>query len=495
MLKKNNILLEKIFYNYIKNPDKIIISDSYRSLTWNELVNYSLYYSLKFSKIKNKYIPILVDRKVETIIIILAIVFANKVFCPISCAIPNQRRRVISKILKSTLIINCSKIRISKQIINKKINKIENIKNIFIKNNLKDEFYILFTSGSTGTPKGVKLSYENILNTIVWSHSYINWNKRDKIGVATQFSFDLSIFDLFTALFFNTPLFIFSNPQNPIQNLKEINKEKITSILSVPVFFSNFYQYNLLKKKIFSLRRIMSAGDFFSPQAILEWYKYQKKVKIYNGWGPTETSILNSFHLIKRSDIKKLRNGHPAPVGRSHKLMKICIVKNRNSIIKKKNIIGEICMLGKSVSVGYVGNIKNSKNYIKLMNDRGFLTGDLGYFDNNNNLHIVGRKDNMIKIAGYRIDGLEIQKITNKISGVLDSIAFDVELHDRLKTLCLAILTNKKFNIQYIKKYLSKYLPSYSIPKRIIFLKKFPVNVNNKIDRNKLSELVNSSGV
>ena len=130
-----------------------------------------------------------------------------------------------------------------------------------------------------------------------------------------------------------------------------------------------------------------------------------------------------------------------------------------------------------------------------MLDERGFLTGDLGYFDNNNNLHIVGRKDHMIKIAGYRIDGLEIKKITNKIKGVLDSMAFDVELHDRLKTLCLAILTNKKFKIQYIKKYLSKYLPSYSVPKRIIFLKKFPVNVNNKISRNELSELVHSSEV
>jgi acyl-coenzyme A synthetase/AMP-(fatty) acid ligase len=495
MLKKNNILLEKIFYNYLKNPNKIIISDANKSLTWKELVDYSLYYSLKFSKIKSKYIPILVNRKIETIIVILAIILANKVFCPMSCAIPNYRRSVISKMLKSNLIVNCSKIKISKKMVNNKKNKTESLKKIFIKNNLKDEFYVLFTSGSTGAPKGVKLSYENILNTIIWSKSYINWNKKDKIGIASQFSFDLSIFDLFSALFFNIQLFIFSNPQNPIQNLNEINKEKITSILSVPVFFSNFYQYNLLKKNFFTLRRIMSAGDFFSPQAILEWHKYQKKIKIFNGWGPTETSILNSFHLIKRVDIKELKKGQPAPVGKSHKLMRICILGNKKRIIKEKNKIGEICMLGKSVSVGYVGNIKNSKNYTRLVNERAFLTGDLGYFDNFNNLHIVGRKDHMIKIAGYRIDGLEIQKITNKIKGVLDSVTFDVELHDRLKTLCLAILTNKRLNIQYIKKYLSKYLPSYSIPKRIVFLKKFPVNVNNKVNRNKLSELVHSSEV
>ena len=57
-VKKNNILLEKIFYNYLINPNKIIISDANKSLTWKELVNYSLFYTLKFSKIKNKYIPL-----------------------------------------------------------------------------------------------------------------------------------------------------------------------------------------------------------------------------------------------------------------------------------------------------------------------------------------------------------------------------------------------------------------------------------------------------
>ena len=175
--------------------------------------------------------------------------------------------------MKTKHLIDCSKIRVLKEIKEDKKNNSINIKKKLIKNNLIDEFYVLFTSGSTGDPKGVKLSYENILNTIIWSRNYISWNKNDKIGIATQFSFDLSIFDLFTGLFLNVPMFIFSDPKNPIQSIKEINKKKITSILSVPVFFSNFYQYNLLQKKFPSLRRIMSAGDFFPPQTILAWQK------------------------------------------------------------------------------------------------------------------------------------------------------------------------------------------------------------------------------
>jgi len=493
MLKKNNHLLKKIFYNYLKYPNKVIISENNKSLTWKELINCSLYYSLKFSEIKTKYVPIIINRNLETIIVILALVLSNKVFCPISSAIPTRKRKIILKLLKTKHLIDCSKIRVLKEMKEDKKNNSINIKKKLIKNNLIDEFYVLFTSGSTGDPKGVKLSYENILNTIIWSRNYISWNKNDKIGIATQFSFDLSIFDLFTGLFLNVPMFIFSDPKNPIQSIKEINKKKITSILSVPVFFSNFYQYNLLQKKFPSLRRIMSAGDFFPPQTILAWQKYKKKIKIYHGWGPTETSILNSFHLIKKKDIKNLRKGVPAPVGKSHKLMKIVIVESNSKQILKKDKIGEICMIGKCVSTGYIGKVDNSKSYTTLLKDRAFLTGDLGYFDKKNNLHIKGRIDNMIKIAGYRIDGLEIQKIANKIKGVLDSIAFDVEIYDKSKILCLAILTKKKINIQYVKKYLAKLLPNYSIPKRIIFLTKFPVNLNNKINRIKLSEIVRST--
>ena len=58
------------------------------------------------------------------------------------------------------------------------------------------------------------------------------------------------MFDVFSGLFFNVPSFIFSNPSDPFLSLKEINKNKVTSIFSVPTFFSSFMKFDLLKKKI-----------------------------------------------------------------------------------------------------------------------------------------------------------------------------------------------------------------------------------------------------
>ena len=93
-------------------------------------------------------------------------------------------------------------------------------------------FYVLFTSGSTGAPKGVKLSYSHINNTLLWSKKYLDW-KDQKIGIATQLSFDISMFDLFYGLFFSVPMHIFSNPSNPFDSFYEIRKNKITSIFSL----------------------------------------------------------------------------------------------------------------------------------------------------------------------------------------------------------------------------------------------------------------------
>ena len=70
--------------------------------------------------------------------------------------------------------------------------------------------FMYYLSGSTGEPKGVKLSYNNISNTIIWSKNYLDWKKDGCIGLATELSFDISMFDLFSALFYNIPLYIFS---------------------------------------------------------------------------------------------------------------------------------------------------------------------------------------------------------------------------------------------------------------------------------------------
>ena len=493
-MRKNqkNLLVEKILENAQKNSNLKIFEDTKNSITFGQLLKVSLSNVETINLFKGNYIPILIDRNIDSLIAILSVILSKKTFCPISPSLPYKRIKKMSQALSSKYIINCSNKNLSKLLNLKeiKINKIyslANLKNTKINipykyDNFNDIFYVLFTSGSTGSPKGVKLSYANIHNTLLWSKKYLHWSKQ-KIGIATQFSFDISMFDVFSGLFFNVPSFIFSNPSDPFLSLKEINKNKVTSIFSVPTFFSSFMKFDLLKKKN-RIKRIISGGDFFPPKDILYW-KNNTSSEIINVWGPTETSIVNTMYKIKNKDIKNLLIGKNQPVGKSQKEMEINIIKNKK-ILKKKEI-GEICMSGKCVASGYLGHIKNKRNFIELNGKSSYLTGDIGYFDSKGYLYILGRKDNTVKISGYRVDTLEIQNIVNKIDYISNSLVFALENYGQ-KMLCLAIETKKIISIEKIKNILSQHLPQYSMPKKIKFFEKFPLNLNFKIDRNNIQK-------
>ncbi len=496
-MKKNRIL-NTIITNYKLNKRKVISSDYKNKITWNDLIKLSYQNSEKIKKINQKYIPIVVDRNIKTLISIVSVIFAGKVFCPISDALPDKKILSILIKLNSRFLINCSNKKIGVKTINisTKVNAKNNIcTDSFLEKKLgildeKNELYVLFTSGSTGDPKGVILSYENILNTLLWSKYYLKWKSKDIIGVATSFSFDISIFDLFTSLYFNVPTYIFKNPSNSSEVLKEIKKFKISSIFAVPSFFSNFVRYNLLNNKIKYLRQIISGGDFFPHYDLLRWIESLPFLDIYNVWGPTETSIVNSMYKIKNKDLSLIKNYESLPVGKSQKKMEILLLDSKNKIISNHNTNGEIVMIGKCVSKGYIGDIQNQKNYMNIKNKNAFLTGDIGYFDKKKYLHIVGRKDNTLKISGFRVDSKEIEIKVNLIKNVINSYVFATTIQNKYSFLCLCVLAKKKIEKENIKKKLRDELPEYSIPKYIIFVKKFPLNSNGKIDKKKLQESI-----
>lgn len=494
--------IEKFINHSSQFPDRVIVKDYQKNWTWGDLVSRASDYCAIIQKNSSqKIIPIFVDRTGETVAAILGCILSGKGFAPIS---PNQPRERIEKCLGALgadvlIVVDDS---------DELLEKFENVSCLrpqvgfgcFEKLQIlpiEDEaiIYNLFTSGSTGVPKGVMVSASNIENTMLWSKDFLNWNPSDVIGSATNFFFDISMFDFFSMVYFNVPIAIFSQTTNPEIVISEIQKFEVTSIFSVPLFFSQLSRMGLSSNlnRLVSLRRIVAGGDFFPPAHMLNWIFELPAVEVFNVWGPTETSIVNTMHRVTSSDIPLLQDGRSTSVGRAHKLMPFILVdESRTTVIDKPNERGEIVMLGPCVTMGYLNAPElSSLHYGNFKNLPAFYTQDLGYVDESGNLFILGRMGSTVKISGYRVDLGEIESIATQFTNVYVAVAFVKKISEEVEELWLAVEVVdklKQLEIFEFKNFLRKKLPNYMVPKKIIIQDTLPKNQNGKIDRNQIKK-------
>lgn len=500
-------LLSRIWTAAIQNPDKLIVHDIEKSWTWQSLLFRAKDYADAIVETcdgpqDTSIIPILVDRTGETIAAILGTLISGRGFAPLNPQQPTSRLQhcfsaLNAKVFISTVstdsLLSDDIARRFKQVI-----PIEDNDNSCLPSQPTEQkstqlLYVLFTSGSTGVPKGVVADYSNIENTMMWSKDILNWHSDDVIGCCTNFFFDISMFDIFTTLYFDIPLAIYSNPSNVMKVVEETSAFKITSIFGVPTFFSQMSRndnYNI--PNLSNLRRIISGGDFFPPAHVLRWMKLWPEIEIYNVWGPTETSIVNTMHKLDVSDIPYLKQGRAAPVGKAHPRMQFHLIDESKNILQGANQRGEICMIGACVTRGYLGDAEQTNLvYIELDGQRGFRTRDIGYLDDNENLFIVGRIGTTVKVGGYRIDLREVETAATSLSDVHLACCFVFEVSEGHQELWLAVEPKDKegaLDIYSLKKGLRSMLQSFMVPKRVVVMPELPKNANGKIHRREIAK-------
>ena len=481
----------EILKNEGKNKAYTINEKSY---TYAELYQFvcNIYnYILKENKDKT---PIIVygHKEIYVKATFLACSFAGITYVPIDESLPKERVKNIIEQVKPHCIIGNFESEDAKNISKKEIYEIMNIQGykgiekIYLKPD--DIYYIIFTSGSTGTPKGVKVTYKNLNSCINWLRNIVKANN-DIILNQANFSFDLSVADLYLSLVSKSEHFILENCSS--LDFSKIFKELKKSNATIGVMTPSFVDLLLLdknfgKETLPNLRTIIFCGETLLKTTIKKINSRFDNIKIINSYGPTEctfavTSIEMTEEILKQENI---------PVGKAKDDVQIIIVdKNRNKLADEQ--IGEILIVGDSVSAGYLGQVhKNS--FIEYEGKNGYLTGDLGYLKNDV-LYFEHRIDNQIKYKGYRIELADIEKNLNSLD-YLEKVKVIDKRSDDGKVIKLIAFVKLKENVNKteldIKKDLINKIPDYMRPK-IKILGEFPINNNGKIDVQSLRRMVN----
>lgn len=504
-------ILEKInFFASSKKDSVAIFNDNCtdKELTYRQLDDFSdkLAYYLESSLKSNKN-PIVVygHKNPYMIVCFLACVKSGRAYCPVDISVPDERVKDIIEETQSPVILSLEDLNFEaknvitlekiKNIINNSENKIE--KSFHVKPD--DPFYIIFTSGSTGKPKGVQITLECLDNFLKWSSNLEGENLENSENVfinQAPFSFDLSVMDLYTSLFTGGKLWCLdkSVQSNYELLLKSLGKSNSTVWVSTPSFAnmclaSNKFNEALLK----NIKLFLFCGETLSNLTAKKLTEKFPKSKIINTYGPTESTVAVTDILINEEVLEKY---NPLPIGKPKKGTFIFIVDPAGNVLPE-GTKGEILIVGDSVSTGYFNRPDiNKKSFgLKEINNktyRSYKTGDEGYIKDGN-LFYCGRIDLQIKLHGYRIELEDIENNLLKLSKIKNAAVLPILKNGTVENIAAFIVPNFKIenrlNAQSeIKKDLLKFLPSYMVPKKIIFKDIFPMTNNGKINRKKLME-------
>lgn len=349
-----------------------------------------------------------------------------------------------------------------------------------------DPMYVLYTSGSTGEPKGVVIPHRGAVDFSSWYCEYFNLTERDKLLNQCQFSFDSSIDEIFTFLKVGATLFLIGDKKFvfPLKVLDFIKRQQITVFGTVPTVLCFFAKTKAIEQvELPDLRLITFIGEPMSPHYLNEWMRKFKHVRFTNIYGPTEiTNVCSCYEVQQILDEEK-----SIPIGKACNNKEILLLTADNRLIDKseEGEIGEICVRGSGVGLGYLHNQEKSEQAFvqnplhNSYRDIIYRTGDLGAYDACGNIILHGRKDDQVKILGHRVELGEIERSAEALTGV--KVARCTFINNVLR-----IFYEADQEIPLID-FLKDKLPHYMLPQKAVRLDAMPLNQNRKIDKKVLA--------
>lgn len=492
-------VLEFLELSAQKNPNKVAVIEEDKKITYKELIEKSQNVGTYIKELGfyNEPVIIFMNKGIDALISFLGTVYSGNFYCLVNPEFPSLRINQIEEILKSKCVItNDTNFQRAKELFKdcliydieelKKFKKekveLEKIRNLHIDCN---PLYINFTSGSTGVPKGVVISHRSVIDFINNFTDIFSITSEDVIGNQAPFDFDVSVKDIYSSLRVGATLVIISKSyfSNPAALLDYICENKITTLIwavSALCLITTFHglEYKVPKQ----INKILFSGEVMPLKHLREWIDHLPNAKYVNLYGPTEITCNCTYHIV---DPKRCYD--KIPIGKAFPNEKVFLIDSNKKIITEDKKVGEICVGGSSLALGYYNNLElTKKNFIQNPSHSNYLdliycTGDLGYYDDNNDIIFNGRKDFQIKYMGHRIELEEIEKSLMNCEEIIRSCCIFDEEKSKIYGFYIGNISKKELHVK-----LKSSLPIYMIPTKLIQIDKFPLNKNGKIDRKAL---------
>lgn len=490
-------------------PDKKAYVDETKEITFGELRKQARAIACELTGrgLFKKPVAIFLEKGVDVLISFMGAAYSCNFYSPIDVDMPGSRVDKILEVLEPAAVITTASLRevfsqydyqgeflLLEEVLTPDAEKSSDaareaaLETARRKGIDTDLLYVLFTSGSTGVPKGVTINHRAVIDYIDWVTETFEITEQDSFGNQAPFYFDNSILDIYSTLKTGATTYII--PKNlfaqPVLLLAYLQEKKINTIFWVPSALIVVAKLKAFRNVDLSntLRRVLFCGEVMPNKQLNVWRKFLPDVQYANLYGPTEITDACTYYIVDR----EFTDEEPLPIGVPMPNTDILVLNDKDELVSGEES-GELCVRGTSLSMGYYKNPEKTREAFvqnplnQAVPELIYRTGDIVKYNERGEIIYLSRKDFQIKHMGHRI---ELGEIETAVSS-LEEISLCCCLYDE-KRQKIVLFIEEELDKAYINEKISRLVPEYMLPNKLIRVEQMPINANGKIDRVKLKD-------
>ena len=499
---KHTNFVEAFLFSAERYPSKVAASCQGEKVTYKQLNdrvnNIAHCLALDFKVGKGDLVGVFMQRSIEMLATLLAILKSGAAYLPLDSTCPEHRLLTLCDNARISILVIDHTTRTKTSLLGSDIKTVisEDLEAEISSDSVdpqvpispQDPAYVIYTSGSTGLPKGVLIPHRGLHNYLLWcAHAYPLAAGSGSL-VHSSISFDATITSLFAPLLVGKEVELISEG-NEIEALAAALKSgKQYSLIKITPTHLRALN-SLLNETDFATatHSIVIGGEALLGESLQHWLGVGGHTRFFNEYGPTEAVVgCCVYEVNENTDLT-----HKVPIGRSIGNTQIHLMKP-DLTIASPGEVGEIYIAGEGLADGYLYREDLTADRFKLISisdesiaERMYATGDLACQLKDGNLVYLGRLDEQIKIRGYRIEPEEICVYLRNHASIKDAAVVATEENGTLM-LCAYLVREPSADLvklEELKIYLEARLPSQMIPAKFYLVENLPITTNGKLDK------------
>lgn len=478
-----NATIYSVFKAVVKRqPDLPAVIDDSRTVTYGELDAMADAIMAQFYAEAPAAVGIVMNHGVLQIAAMLAVLKSGAAYVPAEPSLPQERVDYMMETAGATLVLTDAYCRRAVS---------DGASGDMADRSAPDGLaYILYTSGTSGKPKGVMIENHSVVNYAAAFNVEFSVGPGDRMLQYSVCSFDIFVEEVFAILLNGAIVCV---PPPAVRNasipalMEFVERHGVTILDGFPYLLAEINKLDSLPP---SVRLIISGGDVIRASYIDRLTR--SGVKIYNTYGPSETTVCSNYYRVDNSE--PLPDG-TYPIGKPMAGVSVHILDEKLREVAPGDI-GEICIAGEGLARGYAGNPPEQVNFTTLPDgSRIYRSGDLGRTLPDGNMVFLRRRDSQVMIMGRRVEPEEVEDVLDSCPWV-DRGVVHANIDDNgLAYLTAYLVPREGCRLSFVREWLAARLADYMVPEFFVALKELPLTRRGKVDVAALPVVMKEGGV